>query len=90
MTEHSVYTGICLMQWRPCRAGERAVGATVAGAVVVGGGTVGAWCAYFLREAARGRRRPPPAGLYWRPAEGAMLVGMSNPPESPGPPPTWR
>ncbi|HYB48856.1 MAG TPA: hypothetical protein VED20_16140 [Streptosporangiaceae bacterium] len=34
-----------------------------ADAVVVGGGTVGAWCAYFLRQACAGG-----AGMMWRPA----------------------
>lgn len=118
-----------------------------ADAVVVGGGTIGAWCACFLREsgptggtvagvrtsagvigtpaviltggpelAAVGRlagvtipaggvrhqvavTEPHPdlapsrlpmafdlaAGLYWRPEEGGMLFGMSNPDEPPGP-----
>src|SRR5215475_70260 len=44
LTERSVYASIGLV---PMPAGSDR---TVADAVVVGGGTVGAWCAYFLRR----------------------------------------
>ena len=30
-----------------------------------------------------------PSGLYWRPEEGGLLFGMSNPEEPPGRPPRW-
>jgi sarcosine oxidase, subunit beta len=45
LTEHSVYVSIGLV---PMPSGSQP---DTADAVVVGGGTVGAWCAYFLRRA---------------------------------------
>jgi sarcosine oxidase, subunit beta len=45
LTERSVYASIGLMPM------GSSGGPKTADAVVVGGGTVGAWCAYFLREA---------------------------------------
>src|SRR5215475_11845816 len=44
LTERSVYASIGLV---PMPAGSDR---TAADAVVVGGGTIGAWCAYFLRR----------------------------------------
>jgi len=53
LTERSVYASIGdmpMVSWRSW-PGEGVGPPRTADAVVVGGGTVGAWCAYFLREA---------------------------------------
>ncbi len=49
MTERSVYASLKLMPM------PTSPGPDTADAVVVGGGTVGAWCAYFLRRSGLGR-----------------------------------
>jgi sarcosine oxidase, subunit beta len=41
----------CCANENPERGDERRVSMSTADAVVVGGGTLGAWCAYFLRQA---------------------------------------
>jgi sarcosine oxidase subunit beta len=49
LTEGSVYASVVTVK------SDRALAGSGADAVVVGGGTVGAWCAYFLRRSGVGR-----------------------------------
>jgi ribulose 1,5-bisphosphate synthetase/thiazole synthase len=49
LTEHSVYVSIGVVPMLSTGQPD------TADAIVVGGGTVGAWCAYFLRRSGVGR-----------------------------------
>src|SRR5215467_6497713 len=45
----------CANEVGPMRSGPMRLADQTADAVVVGGGTIGAWCAYFLRKAGLAR-----------------------------------
>src|SRR5580693_3132318 len=54
LTDGSVYVSVGAVGSEP-RGNARALAGSRADAVVVGGGTVGGWCAYFLKKSGAGR-----------------------------------